>query len=309
MIQYYKSVELDKQKWDTCIQLSKEPCIFAYSWYLDSVSKKWAGLVLNDYEAVFPIVFNMKFGIQYIYQPYFTRYFDVYSQKNGSTGFKKEFLKAIPTIFKYAKFCLNQMEHIEVKGYKTEQRKFQLLKLNEGYAQLQKNFSENTKRNIKKAVKENLRVEHSIQPNLIVKLFKETKGEELNVFKEEDYDKLLKLMLTCLEKKAGSTIAIYKQDELCAAAFFMHSDNRFVFLKSGVTEFGRRNGAMHLLIDHFIQEHAETENALDFGGSSVETVARFYKSFGAKDYVYLQLEKASFFKPLKWIKSLKSKRV
>ncbi|HET6225453.1 MAG TPA: GNAT family N-acetyltransferase, partial [Bacteroidia bacterium] len=262
----------------------------------------------NEYEAVFPIVFNKKFGISYIYQPYFTRYFDVYSQKAISPDQKKEFLRAIPKKFKYARFSLNESSDFKLEGYNTEQRRFQLLALNEAYPVIQKNFSENTKRNIKKGVKENLRIEHSIPPERIVNLFKETKGEELSVFNEEDYSNLNKLMLTCLEKKAGQTIAIYKQEELCAAAFFMYSDNRFVFLKSGVTEAGRGNGAMHMMIDHFIQMHAGTENSLDFGGSSVETVARFYKSFGAQDYVYLQLEKISFLKPIKWMKSLKFKK-
>jgi hypothetical protein len=309
MIRYLKSSEIDKQKWDACIRASGSPCIFAYSWFLDGVTVHWAGLVLNEYDAVFPMVFNKKFGISYIYQPYFTRYFDVYSMNSNSLELKKEFLKTIPSSFKYVKFCLNETTTIHLKGYTTTPRKFQLLDLNEAYPLIQKKFSENTKRNIKKAIKENLRVEHSIPPERIVQLFKETKGEELSVFREEDYTNLIKLMLTCLERKAGQTIAIYKSDELYAAAFFMYSDKRFVFLKSGVTEAGRGSGAMHLMMDHFIQMHAGTENSLDFGGSSVETVARFYKSFGAQDCVYLQLEKVNFFKPVKWMKSLKFKKL
>ena len=85
----------------------------------------------------------------------------------------------------------------------------------------------------------------------------------------------------------------------------MYSDKRFVFLKSGVRDEGKAKGAMHFLMDSFIRKYAGEKKVLDFGGSSVESVARFYKSFGALDYVYLQIEKKSIFKLIKWIKSLK----
>jgi hypothetical protein len=54
------------------------------------------------------------------------------------------------------------------------------------------------------------------------------------------------------------------------------------------------------LFDFFIQKHAGTDSLLDFGGSSVETVARFYKNFGAKDCVYLQLKKNTLPGIVKW---------
>ncbi|HET8963735.1 MAG TPA: hypothetical protein VFM99_07555 [Chitinophagales bacterium] len=306
MIRYVESGDINREKWDDCIRLSASPAIFVYSWFLDTVSVNWAALVLNDYEAVFPFAYNKKYGISYIYQPFFTRYFGVYS-KNGmpSANLLMQFLNKIPSSFSYINLCLNSSQIVGFKHYFIKQRRYQVMDLIGSYEELKKRYSDNTRRNIKKAVKADLKIVKEISPLQIVTIFRKTKGDELNAFGEADYNRLSSLMHNCLKNNCGETIAVYDRDELCAAAFFMHSDNRFVFLKSGVTEQGRMNGAMHFLVDNFINQYSNSNKTLDFGGSSVESVARFYKSFGAQDYVYLQLENKRISKLIRWIKSFK----
>ncbi|HSH65976.1 MAG TPA: hypothetical protein VLB84_09305 [Bacteroidia bacterium] len=305
MIRYVKSSDISKEKWDECIRLSTDPSIFVYSWYLDSVCVNWGALILNDYDAVFPFAFNKKYGISYIYQPFFTRYFGIYSKKVIPDDLLIQFLNNIPLSFSYINLCLNSSEMFSYKQYFIGQKNYQVLDLKSPYEKLKKEFSDNTRRNIKKAVKANLKIKKDISPNQIVSIFRETKGNELNTFSDADYNRLNTLMENCLKMGLGETIAVYDSDFLCAAAFFMYSDNRFVFLKSGVTEQGKMKGAMHFLIDNFIKEYSNMNKMLDFGGSSVESVARFYKSFGAKDYVYLQLENKKISKLVRWIKSFK----
>ena len=305
MIRYLNSTEIDKKKWDTCIHESRYPSVFVYSWFLDVVCENWGALVLNDYEAVFPFAYNRKWMISYIYQPFFTRYFGFYSKTICSDHLKQQFLNAIPSRFKYVKLCLNSSEEKIPDQYTSEQRMYQALELHNPYNEIRLHFSENTKRNIKKAIKANLETRYTVLPETIVGLFRQTKGGELNTFGDMDYERLTKLMKSCLDRNCGETIAVYEKENLCAAAFFMYSDERFVFLKSGVTDDGKTKGAMHFLMDSFIQQHAGKKKGLDFGGSSVESVARFYKNFGALDYVYLQIEKKSIFKLIKWVKSLK----
>ena len=49
--------------------------------------------------------------------------------------------------------------------------------------------------------------------------------------------------------------------------------------------------AMAFLIDSFIKEHAEQHLVLDFEGSMIPGVARFYESFGGQKHRYFQLIK------------------
>jgi hypothetical protein len=302
MIKYIEHKNINKQKWDACIDNSYNASIFVYSWYLDVVCKNWSALVLNDYDAVFPLASKSKYKVDYLYQPFFTRYLGVYSKAKISYNLLNNFIDSIPKKYKYIQFCLHEENYFKSDSFDLEEKKYQLLDLNKEYDSIQKYFSDNAKRNVKKAVKAELKVELNIAPEEIVNLFKITKGNELEIFKTKDYKILIELMNACLIHKQGKSIAVYDGSQLCAAAFFMFSNNRFVFLKSGVTAEGKAKGAMHLLFDYFIKENSNKQYKLDFGGSSVESVARFYKNFGAKDSVYLQMKKNTLPKLIKWIK-------
>jgi hypothetical protein len=305
MMQCIEHTKIDKIKWDRCIRESCNESIFVYSWYLDALGEDWLGYIWNDYEAVFPIAVKHKWKIGYLYQPFFTRYFGVFSAEPPSERLVNEFLSIILSHYKNIEFCLHESNVIGTCVVHKTERPYQYLSISDAYEKIYKGYSENVKRNLKKAIKQDLRAESFISPEEIVALFKKTKGNELELFLPKHYQSLTKLMNVCLANERGHTIGVYKGTELYAAAFFMQSHNRFTYLKSGITNEGKESGAMHFLIDRFIQVHAGKNNILDFGGSSVESVARFYKSFGAEDCVYLQLEKGAFFKLLKWFKSFK----
>jgi len=61
-IQYLTNHEIDKVKWDECINSASNGLIYAYSFYLDHMSKHWDALVLGDYNAVMPLTWNKKYG-------------------------------------------------------------------------------------------------------------------------------------------------------------------------------------------------------------------------------------------------------
>lgn len=305
MIKFVEYKNINKKKWDDCINNSSNPSIFVYSWYLDVVCKDWSALILDDYEAVFPLASKSKYKINYLYQPFFTRYFGLYSKSKVTAKTLTECFEAIPTKFKFFDFCLHENNEVKLKEVAFSDKRFQVLDLTGKYETIQKEFSDNTKRNVKKAIKAGLKIRPDISPDKIVHLFRTTKGKDLEVFSPEDYKTLIKLMDTCNDLNKGQSIAVYDGDKLCAAAFFMFSNNRFTFLKSGVTDDGKAKGAMHLLFDYFIQNNAGKKYQLDFGGSSVDNVARFYKNFGAKDCVYLQVKQNNLPNIVKWVKSLK----
>ncbi len=302
MIRFVEYKNIDKKKWDSFIDKSPNACIFVYSWYLDAVCRNWSALILNDYEAVFPLATKSKYGINYLYQPFFTRYFGAFAQNDLNTSLPQEFLKSIPEKYKYIDFCIYNTHKYDLTGFVKTERNYQLLNLESSYEIIYKGYSDNAKRNIKKADKAGFRIETNIYPELIVNLFRKTKGDELTTIKAENYKTLLHLMNTIVEQNKAESFAVYNtENHLCAAAFLMKNKNRFVYLKGGVTSSGKSNGAMHFLFDFFIRKYAGTPNMLDFGGSSVESVARFYKNFGAKDCVYLQLKKNKLSRIVRWV--------
>lgn len=296
------SKQIDVQKWDNCIRHAPNGSVFALSWYLNSVADQWEGLVIGDYQAVIPLVVKSKYGIKVAYQPFFTRNFDLYSSLEGGSDQSLECMQMIQEHVKYLEFCLPENFPIP-PGFTAKERRFQVLDLSAELPQLQAGYSENVKRSIKKAIKAGYSVERNVSAESIVKLFRETKGKDLEVFKDDDYVKLKHLMKNCLDHQAGLTLGIYDADgQLHAGAFFISFQGRFTFLKSGASETGRKNGAMQYLFDQFISAHRGNGKLLDFGGSSVESVARFYASFGGKDCVYLQVKKNGLPRVIRWFK-------
>jgi hypothetical protein len=198
-------------------------------------------------------------------------------------------------------------DYVAPADFQVEERKFQQLPLHSDITAIRSNYSDNAKRNIRKGQKLGYSVTEEIDPGVIIRLFREAKGEELTVFKEKDYANLRLLMDECLRRNCGESRGLIDNSgKVIAAAFFMRFGDRLTYLKSGSDAESRNSGAMHLLMDSLIEKYAGTSKVLDFGGSSVESVARFYKNFGGKDCVYLQVKKDRLPALVRLIKNIKS---
>src|SRR5664279_3747613 len=80
--------------------------VYGYSVYLDTMANYWDALILNDYEVVMPLTWNKKYGIYYLYQPFFTACLGLFGN-NITAELVNDFLKVIPDKFKYWDICLN----------------------------------------------------------------------------------------------------------------------------------------------------------------------------------------------------------
>lgn len=287
MITYLRNEDIDRRKWDETISRSFNGIVYAYSWYLDIVSPEWEALVKDDYKSVMPLTWRKKFGIHYLFQPFFTQQLGVFSTEKLDVGLVSEFLNAIPTHFKFAEVNLNTFNYSEELGFSVKSNLTHELDLIESYENIQKNYSQNLKRNLKKAEANKLQTNISNQPEPVVKLFRENRGASVSNLKEQDYKVLVQLIYNAVHRGKARVINVTnEQNELCAGAFFIESNNKTIFLFSGLTEAGKELGAMPFLIDSHIRQNACKNLTLDFEGSNDENLARFYKSFGAKECVY-----------------------
>lgn len=303
MINYINHKNIDKQKWDACIKASVNSSVFAYSWYLDTVCDAWDALVLNDYEAVFPIVHNSKLGIKYIYQPNFTRYFGVYSKNELTQQLVQDFFDAVPKHFRYIEFSIHEKNSSNLLDYQKKEKLYQQLDIRADYNSLFLNFKGDAKRNIKKAEKHNLLITENVSGKQVVELFKNNKGKELKSLADKDYFQLEKLMNVAIQKKSAFIVGILNSEKmLIAAGCFVFCDNTILFLKGSANAEGKSTGAMYLVLNYVFKKYAGNNYLFDFGGSSVETVANFNHNFGAKDCVYLQVKKNN----LPWLLKLMS---
>ena len=288
-IKYLQHNEIDKIKWDKCIIHSYNGIIYAFSWYLDVISKNWEALIVGDYDMIFPIIPGKKFGINYLYQPLFLQQLGVFSYQKLNSDVVEKFLDAIPKKYKFYEINLNTFNKISSAKYQTTQRVTYEIDLICPYESLIKKYSTNTKRNIKKAKKNNLQ----IFKKLPVKEFIDFKQKNSIVkLKEEDYSVLRNIISISIFYTVGELYGVYNsENKLCAAAFFIKSHNKVIYLVSVSSEEGKQKRAMFFLIDSFIKKNSQKNLTLDFEGSNIESIARFFKGFGANPCYYQFVKK------------------
>ena len=290
MIKYLERKHIDDQKWDECIRKAFNGNLYGYSWFLDIVADDWNALVENDYERVFPLVFRKKFGFSYIYQPFFTQQLGLYSRTQLSSDIIAEFIQAIPSIFRQAEINLNTHNNCDEKVFRLIPQVNHELDLINTYDKIRGGYSENLTRNLKKAEKLKLTIHKNMQPDEVIAIFRSNRGKEISHLHELDYQRLKRLVYTCLYKNMADVRGVYDAgNQLLAGGFFIKANRKAVFLFSGLTPEGRDAGAMPFLIDSFINEHAGQHLTFDFDGSNDPNLARFYKSFGSRELKYQRL--------------------
>lgn len=242
-----------------------------------------------------------------MYQPHFAQQLGIFSKEKNYSA--EKFLKAIPEKFRFIEICMNtdnfeQLRQNIPSGFSSKENSNYELNLKNNYQKLFSDYSENTKRNIKKAIKN--RVEISSEKsdvNEIIKLFKKNKGKQFSHLKNDFYQTFKTLTEICGKKNCIEIYSAFDpKKNLCAGAVFVIYKSCAIFLFSATNNEAKKNGAMFLLIDSFIKKHSENLTTLDFEGSNDENLARFYKSFGAKETVYLQLKKNNLPKYFQWLK-------
>ncbi len=290
MIHYLEHKNIDFAKWDQCIHRAVNRNVFANSWYLDIVSPAWDALVEDDYDVVFPLTHNRKFGISYLFQPFFTQQLGVFSDRHLTEALVDRFLEAIPRNFLFIQINLNTLNKVDVERYSVIMRLNYELDLIHPYPKLAWGYNQNTRRNLRKAIEQNLPVKRKVEPDELIKLFSENFGRKEGKLKYRNYETLRQLMDHCLKNTFSRIIGVYSADDtLCAGAFLLHDQDRIIFHFAASNAAARENGAMFLLVDSVIRENAGKSMIFDFEGSVDENVARFYKGFGAQELTYPQV--------------------
>ncbi|MHC1708514.1 MAG: hypothetical protein AB9842_13475 [Bacteroidales bacterium] len=287
MIRYLRHKEIDASKWDHCISHSVNGIVYAYSWYLDTVCDQWDALVEGDYDRVFPLTYRKKLGIRYLYQPCFSQQLGIFSNSHLTPSITDNFLDHVPPQFKLIEIQLNSYNEPAHAGFSIRMRPNLELDLILPYEELSKSYSQNLKRNLKAAGEEEWNINKENHITDIITLFRENRGKNIETLTEDDYRRLQILCTECLRRQSLIVLtATDKKRNLHAGVMFIKSQHRIILLFSANDAYAREKGAMPLLIDRLIQEHSNSSYILDFEGSENPNLARFYASFGAKQFNY-----------------------
>jgi hypothetical protein len=272
--------EIDTGKWDRLIAESLSETLYPYSWYLDASAEHWSALVAEDYRFVMPLVWKRKYGIRYLYQPVFCQQLGVFSRELADPLVITEFTREMVKRFRYGVVQFNVQNLVGEEGsLQVYDRSNFVLSLEKSYSELFRAYSENTRRNLKKAMDSGARVAKDISVDELIGF----KKENDRTGRPESRFLRMKSQFGAVKENSGGTVyGVRSGGHLVAAAFLARSRTRIIYLLSVSSAEGKESRAMFRIVDEVIRDHSASALHLDFEGSSIPSIARFFSGFGAQ---------------------------
>lgn len=308
-LRFLKNKEINRELWDKGIASSHHPLIYAESWYLDICSPDWSAIVDVDYGFLFPLPVNRSIGLSLVMQPLFVQQLGIFSKEvpypmtlidtlqkirypvvnlNGNSsmmvGSAKQRSENLPGIPEYnsTKGVISQL------GRSVRLKENCILPLTSTYEQLAVNFSDNCRRNLKISKQKSFGTGPCNSSDQFIDFTK----KHLNYSISDKNLRLLKgIVDEALQRSCGFIISCdNSKGEPLAMAFFLNKYGRLTFLSGSSSLQGLEYRSMFAIIDNVIREYAGTGIILDFEGSDLSGVRRFYEGFGSQKEYYPAFE-------------------
>jgi hypothetical protein len=287
MIRFLQRRQLNDAQWNRVIAASGFETAYAHTWYLDACAEEWGGMIMPDYAYVMPVVFHKKYGFKYTYQPRFCQQLGVYSEKPVNAEISKLFLHALRKKFKLGNYAFNEGNLLgEEPGFEITDNANYTLQLQANYEEIKKAYTENCRRNVRKANQSGLTFRDHIPISELVLL--KQKHDKVK-FEDKHYQMLIHMFSGLLEGGHVKSYGVLLDGEICAGAIFACCNKRMHYLLSVSTWEGKDLRGMFMVLDSVIQLNAGKDMCLDFEGSNISSVARFFKGFGAQAQLYQRI--------------------
>ncbi|MGI4737818.1 MAG: GNAT family N-acetyltransferase [Janthinobacterium lividum] len=300
MIRYLRPNEIDRQQWDDLLTRAPNGLIYALSWYLDIVSPGWAALVKEEagrYVAVLPLPVRRKFGLSYLQQPVFTQQLGVFYEKTPTAADWQEFGYQIKKRFRYiTKYAFNTTNteadgpaSLGLAGALTHTYH---LSLQPTYPELLAGYRPNRRRHLRKAQAHSLVVESTTDVNLLIRIFDKNTAHRLTGMQGEAYEYPMLRALYSAASRAGLASMWQARPPAggaVAIVFLLHFKQHIIYLFNCSTAEGKDKGAISVLIDDVLRQYAGQNFCFDFESQGVNSLERFYSSFGSKPAPFLTI--------------------
>lgn len=288
-IDYLKHNQIDKKKWDENVFSSYNGLVSANSWYLDIVSPNWSALVANDYKIIMPLTHRSKYGISYLFKPFFSQFLGVFYQNKDDSKYVKQFIDKAAEYYKHVHININ-VHNSNFDAEYTNTRQTQVLDLSLPYQDFKKKYNRSNKKNIRKSWETDVEIRVENNPDQLIELIKLMYIDRgVKGIKENDYKDLGSIIKYAVNNNLGEINFAYSKDRICAGAFFFKWKNR-VILQTGINDLGKEKLAIFRIMDNYFQLNAGKDLLFDFAGSNIPGVAYWNSGFGAETQLYYNIQ-------------------
>lgn len=292
-LHFVAHADINFSLWDDGMARCYNENPYSYSAWLNLVCPAWGALIDANYSVLIPLPIKKKLGISYVSQPLFTQQLGVFTEASVDRTFLEEALLQIPKRFLKTHLQLNVENYIP--ALPLQHKITHWLSLHRPYEELYAHFTTHHKRNINRAIEisneERITITASKDIALFIQLFKQTAGIKDASLGKKEYDLIQHIMHL---EQGQILFCCTPEGEVLAGLFYLKSRTKIVNLFNFITPNGKEKKAMYLLLNHWIKSFSNQPVTLDFEGSMVASIARFYVGFGATPKNYQLFTKNKF---------------
>lgn len=276
-VQYLLQHQIDKAKWDGCIKNAANSLIYGYSFYLDTMADNWSGIVVNDYEAVMPVVWRKKYFTKYMYQPPFTQQLGVFFKLPPAKTVYSEIESLLLANFPFAEIFLNYANNNCFSPGHCSERVNYVVDINNTYDTIHTGYSPGFTKSLRRIAKFNFEYFPAADIDEVMLLYKKLYGSRVTHLTGKEYA-AFKNVCVLLQQKQQLIIrkATGENGVLLAITLLFKDSKRLYNIISCVTEEGKRKEVNYFLYDSIIKEFCNSGLVLDLEGSEIKGVADFY---------------------------------
>lgn len=254
--------------------------------WLNVVTKKWyvQKIVHKDIVAFMPYTVEKKFGFHFVRNPHLSPYNGPLLTTDCSDIEKEAILlkaQDFLSTFSFAELDCNPLFFRQIENIRS--KKTNLLKLDKGINEIEKNLKSSLRRQLHKASR-HLRIVPSSNINTLYELYTESIMAQsgAHLIPKRYLEKVYKL---CQESQLGEIyIAIDENENAHAAILYVADKKCGYYLLGGSSKTHLGSGAMGYLLWHCIQQaNTNGKQYFDFEGSELPGVARFFSTFGGQE--------------------------
>lgn len=298
----------NKEKYREFCKNEKNLPIFSKDWWLDAVCGKdsWDVAIFERGGQIWgtmPYYKNKKFGFTFLNMPKLTQTLGPYIKYPAKQKYYKrlswekevmnELINQLPN-FNY----FNQNFHHSItnwlpfywKGFKQTTRYTYLIKKDLKINDLLKEFQTDVRRRIRKAEMVGIKVVESEDIQLFYSLNKRT-FERKGMFIPYTYEIVQRIYKKASINNSCKILIAYLDDNPIAGAFFVYDDNTVYYLMGGIDPENKDLGAMDFIMFEGIKFALTSGKNFDFEGSMIESIERYFRSFGAIQKPYFNVYK------------------
>lgn len=298
-----------KEKYREFCKKEKDIPIFSKDWWLDTVCQEsdWDVVLFEkggEIWASLPYQKTKKAIFEIITMPKLTQTMGVYikyppKQKYyKKLSWEKEVMEILISNLPKVDYFSQNFDHSITNwlpfywaGFEQTTRYTYIIE-NISIEELEKNFETDIRRRRRKAYEIGIKIIESEDIETFYKLNTMTFARK-NIGISYSFEFVKNLFENCKENSAVKMYFAKYQDEVIAVNFLVYDDNTVYYLMGGIDPSKKDLGAMDAIQFESIKFALESGRRFDFEGSMIESIEKYFRSFGAIQTPYFSISKTN----------------